>query len=405
MANDSEKLDHLIHGDSSIAPSILKLNAVNNQTSINYFEKEAQQETKLYKSRWIVLFLFIFYSATSTFQWVEYSIITNIVARYYGVSSLAVDWTSMSYMLYYVILVFPGSYFSERIGLRWTTILSCILCCIGSWIKVFSVQPDRFLMTFIGQSFVASTQVFLLTTPGRLAAQWFDSDQISTATSLGLFGNQLGIAVCFFLVPIVVKNHVNLDDIGNDLYQLFLAVAVITSVATLLVLIFFRNEPRLPPSTTRALQRANHSTNKEGFVEPMKRLLANKSFLILCNSYGLNVGVFNAVGTLLNQIYLYHFENGEEDAGRLGLAIIVMGMVGSVTFGIILDKTKKFKGTIVTVYLLTLLGQIMFAIAMWCEVKWMVYVAATFLGCIERREQHIRNYHGPRIGYSNGEIR
>ena len=37
------------------------------------------------------------------------------------------------------------------------------------------------------------------------------------------------------------------------------------------------------------------------------------------------------------------FKNGEEDAGRIGLAIIVMGMVGAVTFGVILDKTKKFK--------------------------------------------------------------
>lgn len=152
-------------------------------------------------------------------------------------SSLAVDWTSMTYMLYYVILVAPGSYFAERIGLRWTTILASVLCCIGSWIKVFSVRPDGFFMTFIGQSFIASTQVFVLTTPGRLAAQWFHSDQISTATSLGIFGNQLGVAVCFFLVPIVVKNHVNLDDIGKDLYLLFLVVAIITSVATLLVLI------------------------------------------------------------------------------------------------------------------------------------------------------------------------
>lgn len=37
------------------------------------------------------------------------------------------------------------------------------------------------------------------------------------------------------------------------------------------------------------------------------------------------------------------FQNGEEDAGRIGLAIILTGMAGSVSFGFILDKTHKFK--------------------------------------------------------------
>ena len=46
--------------------------------------------------------------------------------------------------------------------------------------------------------------------------------------------------------------------------------------------------------------------------------------------------------------YLYYkyaslVQNGEEDAGRIGLLIVVTGMVGSVVFGVILDKTHKFK--------------------------------------------------------------
>lgn len=123
----------------------------------------------------------------------------------------------------------------------------------------------------------------------------------------------------------------------------------------------------------------------EEFIASIKRLCGNKSYIILCNSYGLNIGVLNAVATLLNQIYLvrfqvrngkrsmfrdrksrreksrkirylwrlvppkgtgtssFIFQNGEEDAGRIGLAMIITGMAGSVTFGIILDKTHKFK--------------------------------------------------------------
>lgn len=55
------------------------------------------------------------------------------------------------------------------------------------------------------------------------------------------------------------------------------------------------------------------------------------------------VGVFYAISTLLNQIVLTHYNDGEEDAGRIGLCIVVAGMIGSVCCGIVLDKTHKFK--------------------------------------------------------------
>ena len=148
-----------------------------------------------------------------------------------------VNWTSMSYMLYYIFLVIPGAYVSDKIGLRWTTILGAFFCCLSSWIKVFSVYPDGFWLTFVGQSFVAITQVLILTSPGRLAAQWFDSHQLSTATSLCIFGNQMGVALGFMVTPMVVRNHETLEDIGTDLSRLFWSVAIITTVIGILVVI------------------------------------------------------------------------------------------------------------------------------------------------------------------------
>jgi hypothetical protein len=55
------------------------------------------------------------------------------------------------------------------------------------------------------------------------------------------------------------------------------------------------------------------------------------------------VGVFYAISTLLNQIVLKYYPGAEEDAGRMGLCIVVAGMLGSVVCGIILDKTHRFK--------------------------------------------------------------
>ncbi|XP_011165702.2 feline leukemia virus subgroup C receptor-related protein 2 [Solenopsis invicta] len=335
---------------------------------------------KVYKKRWLILIIYMIYNGTNSSQWIEYSIISNIVTRYYGVSSLMVDWTSMSFLVIYMVFVFPASYVTDKYGLRWSAIIGAALNCIGSWIKIFSVHPDMFYVAFIGHSIVALAQTLVLPIPGRLAAQWFPSTEHSTATSLGIFGNQLGVSLGFLSGPMIVKNHDSLDDIGKDLTRLCWIIAIIGSIVFGLVLILFQNEPKLPPSETRALQKLNRAKKREEFMAPIKRLCRNKNYIMLCNCYGLNVGVLNAVSTLLNQIFLAHFENGEEDAGRIGLAIILTGMAGSVSFGIILDKTHKFKETAVTVYFLTFVGQVLFAVSICMGIKWMVYVSAIFLG-------------------------
>lgn len=76
----------------------------------------------------------------------------------------------------------------------------------------------------------------ILPIPGRLAAQWFPANQLSTAMSLGIFGNQLGIALGLLLTPIIVKNRENVDDIGHDLSYLCWLVVAFTTIGFLLVL-------------------------------------------------------------------------------------------------------------------------------------------------------------------------
>lgn len=37
---------------------------------------------KKYKKRWIILLIYMLYNGTGSYQWIEYSIIANVVARY-----------------------------------------------------------------------------------------------------------------------------------------------------------------------------------------------------------------------------------------------------------------------------------------------------------------------------------
>lgn len=38
---------------------------------------------KVYERRWLVLIIYMIYAGACSYQWIEYSIITNIVTRYH----------------------------------------------------------------------------------------------------------------------------------------------------------------------------------------------------------------------------------------------------------------------------------------------------------------------------------
>jgi len=75
-------------------------------------------------------------------------------------------------------------------------------------------------------------------------------------------------------------------------------------------------------------------------LDPLYLLRMFMNFIFLPHD---TVGVFYAISTLLNQIVLFHYPGAEEDAGRIGLCIVVAGMMGSVCCGVVLDKTHRFK--------------------------------------------------------------
>nr|XP_023024227.1 feline leukemia virus subgroup C receptor-related protein 2-like [Leptinotarsa decemlineata] len=140
-----------------------------------------------------------------------------------------------------------------------------------------------------------------------------------------------------------------------------------------LLFLVFKDAPPTPPSHAVAQQDSTE------FVISLKNLLKDKSFMLLFSAYGISTGVFYAISTLLNQIILHYYPNGNEDAGRIGLVIIVAGMIGSVCCGVILDRYHKFKETILTVYALALMGMVLFTFTVSTGL-YVVYITSFLLG-------------------------
>ncbi|XP_008281093.1 choline/ethanolamine transporter flvcr2a isoform X2 [Stegastes partitus] len=336
-------------------------------------------ETKLYKRRWAMLFLFSAYSTSNGFMWLQYSIISNIFMRFYGIDSLAIDWLSMIYCLTYIPLILPVMWLLDNRGMRDIVVVGSAFNCVGAWIKTSTADPDMFAMTFFGQFVCSVATVYILGIPSRLASLWFGQQEVSTACSIGVLGNQMGIAIGFLVPPILVPN---VDDMAELAYHIRIMFYISAGVATfifVLVIIVFQERPELPPTQAQAQSRSIQP-DEYSYMASILRLLRNKPFMLLVVSYGLNVGCFYAISTLLNRMIIEHYPGEEVNAGRIGLTIVIAGMAGSLICGIWLDKTKTYKQTTLVVYILSLVGMLIYAFTLNLGHLWVVFVTAGALG-------------------------
>ncbi|XP_008288616.1 choline/ethanolamine transporter flvcr2b isoform X2 [Stegastes partitus] len=340
---------------------------------------EVLQPTRLYKRRWMIVLLFTAYSLCNSYQWIQYGIISNIFMKFYGVEAFTIDWMSMIYMLTYIPFILPVTWLLDKKGLRVIALTGTALNCAGTWIKVVSVKPNLFAVTFLGQFSCSLAQVFILGMPSKIASVWFGSEEVSTACSIGVFGNQLGCAIGFLLPPILVPNVDDMDELAHHIRIMFYITAGVATTLFILVVFVFQERPKLPPTQSQATARSI-PPEQYSYIASIRRLLRNRAFILLIVTYGLNVGCYYAVGTLLNRMIIMHYPGEEVNAGRIGLTIVIAGMVGSLICGVWLDRTKTYKQTTFAVYLMSLVGMIIYAATLSLGHLWVVFITAGALG-------------------------
>lgn len=95
---------------------------------------QQQDDLRLYKARWVILFVYMLYSMANAVHWIQYSIISNITVKFYGVSNFAIDTTSTIYMIVYVPLVVPASWVLDRLVSVYCVVFRSFVrhrCCRG----------------------------------------------------------------------------------------------------------------------------------------------------------------------------------------------------------------------------------------------------------------------------------
>ena len=71
----------------------------------------------------------------------------------------------------------------------------------------------------------------------------------------------------------------------------------------------FKNEPASPANRAQGQRSASRELGQaNSYVTSVKNLLTNRGYVLLLFTYGINVGVFYAISTLLSTTVVQHFE-------------------------------------------------------------------------------------------------
>jgi len=130
---------------------------------------------------------------------------------------------------------------------------------------------------------------------------------------------------------------------GLKFARLYLIEACIGTASSLAILLFYSAAPSSPPSSSA------HSSSDEPFLPALNALRKQSNYVIFTAAFGLGYGMFSALFTVLDQIVEPQgYKHG--DSGLFGTIMIGSGVVGGIIGGIILDKTRAYRATIMVLF-------------------------------------------------------
>jgi FLVCR family MFS transporter 7 len=350
-------------------------------------------QIRVYKMRWYILAVICFANIANAINWINFSSIADFTGEFYQVGYDAVNYLSLSYL----IIAIPAGFFSfwliDNFGVRTSINLGAWFNFLGSCIRVVSSidsangvalvsPPYKYTVLMIGQCFCALAQPFIMFVTTKFANTWFGENQRALANTLALGSNTVGILIGAFISPQIVNSSVTFV---SQMCLLNLISCVVSIFPAIMACFITRSTPPSPPSYSAMINTRQTETNdtneyllnedaserliqtptfKENFkiyLSHIAKLLKSKDFLILLFSFGLSLGLFNALTTLIEQIICVRGYS-DDDAGYFGGAMIVSGIVGSILAGVILDKTKRFEELAKICFAMSSLSSIFFCI-------------------------------------------
>ncbi|XP_042896549.1 choline/ethanolamine transporter flvcr2b [Parasteatoda tepidariorum] len=379
-----------------------KIASTTDHATVNFDPNYNVTEIKVYKRRFWMLFLFSFLSFLCGMLYPQYVVMADMNTCYYNVTQNAVNWTSMLYMVVYIILVFPASSIIDRIDLRWTVICGSLFNTLSAALQILTLKQNSFPFVIVSTFSASLTNLAILGIPPFIASRWFPSNEVSRACAIGVFGNQLGIGIGFIFSPLLVSSDCKKkEDIEVGKETVATILTAMNTVLLLLIVLTFQNAPKLPPSINECQKKSEKSVPQ---LKIIWKMLKNLNFILVLLVYGLMAGCYFAFATTLNDLILRYFPNKSIEVGWMGLVFIFTGLIGSVVAGCILDYTHKYKETYAGICILSLVLYVAFSLLLFVNMIWVQFLMIGILGIFFTSFLPVGFEYGIEVTYPASEV-
>lgn len=280
---------------------------------------------KVYSYRWVVLGVFMLINVAIQILWICFAPITGPAAQFYGVSDLQIGLLAMSFMIIYVPLSIPISWIVDTMGYRKSVSIGAVIMAVFALLR--GVFAANYTMVVIATLGLAVSQPFMMNSISTVAAKWFPIKERATASGLVVVASFLGIAIGQVLSPLLFIKY--------GIATMLLIYGVVAAATALVFIIFTREAPPTPPcppgQETRALM-----------LDGLKRMLKMKDVWILMTLFLVGMGVFNGISTWIESIVRPRGFTISQ-AGNLGGALLIGGIVGAIIIPVLSDRLRKRK--------------------------------------------------------------
>lgn len=332
----------------------------------------------VYASRFLLLLLFALSSAANAFLWISFAPIFSLAQDWFRVSAWAVNFLSLVFMILYLPGSLGAAVSMDRLGLRATLLLGVGGNAVGAWLRYAGAAAlphsgAGFALTMAGQVVASLVQAVFVNAPARISADWFPRKERDTATVVASLSNAVGSALGSLLPAVFVA-------VPGDLPAFLLGTAAALTALLLVSLAGVRaDRPPTPPTAAAALRARVLSPSAggggsggpsgglsealleggsgsggagtaapaappgaiAGVLRAYADLLRRRNFLLLTIGFGVGLGLFNAVLTLLSQL-LAPCGYSDNDAGNAGAALLGTGLLVAAGAGAALEATRAY---------------------------------------------------------------
>jgi MFS family permease len=294
------------------------------------------EEVKLSKYRWVVLSALMMISIMVQIQWLTHAPIARAAEVFYRghfnpASFFNIDFLASSYMIIYLIVCIPASYFIDTYGIVKGVGFGAILITAGSILK--AISGTSFVLLIAGQILAAISQPFVLNAATVVSAKWFPVKERGIATGFATLAQYIGILVAMLVTPALIVSSPADPAYGSGIDKMLWIYGALTFILSITGLLLLREEPETPPSQEPYL--------RVKFSEGIRHIFKLRDMWSMIILFTIGLGIFNAVSSMVDSIAGYL---GVDDSnGMIGGIMLIGGIIGAIIIPILSDYYKRRK--------------------------------------------------------------